>query len=340
MSSSFSRRSFLLGGAAIVGLLTAPARRTGRAQDGEIPAFASPVALPVIDERAGGPLKIVTSTSILADLARQVGGGRVDVSSILPANSDPHDFEPSPDDVISIEDADLIVLHGLHLDTWAEDLIDAAQTDAPVVIATTGIETIGGDHHEDEDHDDDDHDHEFSEGDPHVWFDPMRAKQMAANIRDALTDADADGAAGYQERYDAYAAQLDALDAEIQERIDLIPEEQRKLVTNHDALAYYADRYGLTIVGTVIPGLDSRAEPSAKEVAALIETIQEAGVTVIFAENTVGPALAESLASDAGIRVAPDLFTDSLGDDSSGADTYIGLMQTDTVIIVENLRSA
>jgi ABC-type Zn uptake system ZnuABC Zn-binding protein ZnuA len=340
MSSSLSRRSFLIGGASIASLLAAPSRRSAGAQEAEVPPFASPVALPDIEDRSDEPLKVVTSTSILADLARQVGGSRVEVNSILPANSDPHDFEPSPDDVITIEDADLIILHGLQLDTWADALIEAAQTDVPVVIATTGIETIGGDDEHDEDHEDgDDHDHNFSEGDPHVWFDPMRAKQMAANIRDGLSAADSDGAAGYQQRYDAYAAQLDALDTEIQERIDLIPEERRVLVTNHDALEYYANRYGLTIVGTVIPGLDSRAEPSAKEVAALIEAIEESGVTVIFAENTVGPALAESLASDAGIRVAPDLFTDSLGDEASGADTYIGLMQTDTVIIVENLRS-
>ncbi len=334
MSSSISRRSFIVGGMSLAAVFAGNLRTIAQAQPGEIPPFAPPAALPTIDARNDGPLEVITSTSILADLARQVGGDRVNASSILPANSDPHDFEPSPDDVLALENADLIILHGLQLDTWADGLIEAAQSDAPVVVATTGIETIGGD----DDHEGEDH--EFSEGDPHVWFDPMRAKQMAANIRDGLTTADADGADGYQLRYEAYAAQLDELDAEIQERIDLIPVERRVMVTNHDALAYFADRYGLTIVGTVIPGLDSRTEPSAKEVAALIESIQESGVNVIFAENTVGPALAESLASDAGIRVAPDLFTDSLGDAESGADTYIGLMQTDTITIVENLRSA
>jgi len=332
MSISFNRRSFLMSGAMLTLVIRAAPRVAARAQEITVPPFASPVALPAIAGRSDGPLEVITSTSILADLVRQIGGDRVDVTSILPANADPHDFEPSPDDVIAIEDADLIVLHGLQLDTWANDLIEAAQSDAPVAFATAGIETIGGD--------DDHEDHEYSEGDPHVWFDPMRAKQMVANIRDALTAADSEGADGYRQRYDAYAAQLDDLDAEIAARIALIPEDRRVLITNHDALAYFAVRYGLTIVGTVIPGLDSRTEPSAKEIAALIEMIQDSGVTVIFAENTVDPALAESLASDAGIRVAPDLFTDSLGDEDSGADTYIGLMQTDTIIIVENLRSA
>lgn len=333
MPSVFSRRQLLAGGASLIAGLTM-ADRSSDAEDGTVPPFATPAALPNIENRPSGPLKISTSTSILADLARQIGGGRIEVTSILPANADPHDFEPSPDDVIAIEDADLIVTHGLQLDTWADGLIEASQSDAPIVVATAGIETIGSAHdHEDEDH-------AFGEGDPHVWFDPMRAKQMAANIFEALATVDPDGAVGYLERFEAYAEQLDQLDAEIRERIELIPEERRILVTNHDALAYYAERYGLTIVGTVIPGLDSRAEPSAKEVVALIEQIHETGVSVIFAENTIGPALAESLAADAGIRVAPDLYTDSLGDEGSGADTYIGLMQTDTRIIVENLRAA
>lgn len=345
MSRPFSRRTLVTSGAAVSIFWTVGRTAQVRAQVDTVPAFASPVAIPPIDARADGPLSVVTSTSILADLARQVGGERVEVRSILPANADPHDFEPSPEDVITLESADVVILHGLQLDTWVDALIDAAQTDAPIVVATTGIETLHGDEeaHEDGDGDHeevDGHDHDFSGGDPHVWFDPMRALQMAANIRDGLIAADGEGEAGYQQRYDAYATALEQLDQEIQARIDLIPDDRRVLVTNHDALAYYADRYGLTIVGTVIPGLDSRTEPSAKDIAALIEAIEASGVTVIFAENTVGPALAESLAADAGIRVAPDLYTDSLGDEGSGTDTYIGLMQTDTITIVENLRNS
>lgn len=328
MHQSIDRRA-LLAGAAGLGLALASARFiSATAQDATpFPPFASPAPLPSIAERADGPLKIVTSTTILADLASQIGGDRVHVQSLLPANADPHDYEPSPDDVIAIEDADLVILHGLQLDTWVDPLVESAQTDAPVIVATQGIETIGSD------------DSHFSDGDPHVWFDPMRVKTMVANIQSALAAIDADGADLYRQRLDAYDTALDQLDGEIRQRIDLLPEDRRVLVTNHDALEYYADRYGLTIVGTVIPGLDSRTEPSAKEIAELIDQIQKDGVQVIFVENTVSPALADSLASDAGIRVAPELFTDSLGDKDSGADTYIGLMQTDTKIIVENLRA-
>jgi ABC-type Zn uptake system ZnuABC Zn-binding protein ZnuA len=328
MHQSIDRRTFLSAIGGIGAILFSLRSARILAQDATpFPPFASPVALPSIESRADGALKIVTSTTILADLARQIGGDRVDVKSLLPANADPHDYEPSPDDVIAIEDANLVILHGLQLDTWVDPLVEAAQTGAPVVVATDGIETIGSD------------DEHFSEGDPHVWFDPTRVKSMVANIATALASVDSDGADFYQQRLDAYDAALDRLDQEIQQRIELIPEDRRVLVTNHDALEYYADRYGLKIVGTVIPGLDSRTEPSAKEIAELIDQIQQLGVQVIFAENTVSPALADSLAGDAGIRVAPELYTDSLGDKDSGADTYLGLMQTDTKIIVENLRA-
>jgi ABC-type Zn uptake system ZnuABC Zn-binding protein ZnuA len=327
MQQAIDRRVFLSGAVALGLAISVRPFRTS-AQDGTpIPPFPPVAPLPSIESRADGPLKIVTSTTILADLARQIGGERVDVTSLLPPNADPHDYEPSPDDVIAIEDADLVILHGLQLDTWVDPLVEAAQTSAPVIVATDGIKTIGSD------------DKGFSEGDPHVWFDPMRVKTMVANIQAALASVDADGADRYRQRLDAYDASLDQLDKAIQERIDLIPEKRRVLVTNHDALEYFANRYGLKIVGTVIPGLDSRTEPSAKEIAKLIDEISKTGVTVIFVENTVSPALADSLASDAGIRVAPELFTDSLGDKDSGADTYIGLMETDTRIIVEHLRA-
>lgn len=325
MPKSFDRRTFIVSTGAFLAAIAGNPPRRSVAQNAT--PFASPIALPPLTPRDDGPIKVVTSTSILADLARQIGGDRVEVTSILPANADPHDFEPSPDDVIAIEEAGIVFLHGLQLDAWAEPLIEASQTDAPVVVATKGIQTIGSD------------EADFSEGDPHVWFDPTRVKTMVANIRDGLISVDADGADGYQARLEAYDRTLGELDTEIKARIALIPEDRRVLVTNHDALEYFANRYGLTIVGTVIPGLDSRTEPSARDIAALIEAIEASGVSVIFAENTVGPALADSLASDAGIKVAPELYTDSLGDAGSGANTYVGLMQTDTDIIVENLRA-
>jgi zinc/manganese transport system substrate-binding protein len=311
----------------VTGTGSAAAQDASPSPNAGFPEFSPLTPLPDAAARDDGPLEVVATTPIIADLVRQVGGQRVEVESILPNNADPHDFEPKPEDIIKVEDADVVFTHGLHLDEWASDLIDNSGTGAPVFVVTDGIETL------------DSEEEEFEEGDPHVWFDTTRAQQMVTNIANALTEVDADGSDSYQQRANAYIEQLATLDQEIKDRIALIPEDQRKIVTNHDALGYYADRYGLEVVGTVFPGSDTRSEPSAQEVADLVDSIEEQGVKAVFAENTVSPTIAEELASEAGVQVVDDLYTDSLGDAGSGADTYIGLMQTDTRLIVDALRA-
>ncbi|MGH2551991.1 MAG: metal ABC transporter substrate-binding protein, partial [Thermomicrobiales bacterium] len=244
-----------------------------------------------------------------------------------------------PADIAKVEEASVVFVHGLGLDHWVEDIIDNAGGDVTVVTVTDGITTVNraeGEEHK-EDSDEAEHDHET---DPHVWFDPTKTAQMVANIAAGLTAADPDGANDYAARLAAYQQELTALDTQIAERIALIPDANRKIVTNHDALGYYADRYGLTIIGTIIPSLDTQAEPSAKEVSELLDLIKNQGVTVIFAENTVSPKLAEELAGEAGITVVDTLYSDSLGDADSGAATYIELMQSDTIKIVEALIGA
>lgn len=341
-SYSVSRRALLVGAIA-VGAAGAGWPTAGRAQ--EATPAADPLALlppdpelPAGEPRAEGPLRVVATTGILADLVRQVGGPRVEARSVLPANADPHDFEPTPQDVAAIGEADLLVEHGLGLDGWAAQLI-AAAPGTPLVTASDGIDLRHGhDHAEGEaGHADDGHDH-AGEDDPHWWFDPTRAAVAVETIAAGLAAIDPAGEATYRERADAYAAFLLELDAAIRAAIDTIPAERRRIVTNHDALGYYADRYGLEVVGTVIPGLATTAEPSAAEVAALLDAIAASGVPAIFAETTTSPALAESLAAEAGIVVIDDLYTDTLGEPGSGADTYAGLLRTDTAIIVEALR--
>ena len=317
--------------AIVVALL---AGRLGQSAAWTAQATATPVAdllptpgpLPEGEPRADGPLAVVATTGILADLARQVGAPRVEVRSLLPANAGPHDFEPAPQDLVAVEDADLIIRHGLGLDSWIESLIESASPDAPVVVATDGVATLVTEPDA------------FAEGDPHVWFDPTRVATMVDTIATALVAVDPDGEPTYRARAEAYKGQLTELDAAIRSAIETIPPERRKLVTNHDALGYYADRYGLTVVGTVIPGSETSAEPSAKEVAALLETIKREQVPAIFAENISRPDLAAELAEQAGIEIVDDLYTDSVGEPGSGAETYLGLMRTDTILIVEALR--
>lgn len=326
-SSRLHRAILLVALAAFVLWLPASAQNATPSPAGGFPPFSALQPLPGAEPRESGPLKVVASTPIIADLVRQVGGDRVQVESILPANADPHDFEPKPDDIIKVEDAQAIFTHGLHLDDWAKDLIENSGTSAPVYVTTHGIQTLAS------------NEEEFDQGDPHVWFDPARVQTMVGNITNGLGAVDPEGADSYQQRATAYQSQLSQLDQEIKDRINIIPANQRKLVTNHDALSYYANRYGLTVVGTVIPGMDTRSEPSAKDVAALVDTIQKEHVKAIFAENIVSPKLAEELANEAGVKVVDDLYSDNLGEAGSDADTYMGLMQTDTRLIVEALSA-
>jgi ABC-type Zn uptake system ZnuABC Zn-binding protein ZnuA len=279
--------------------------------------------LPDATPRPEGPIQVVATTPFLADIARQIAGARAEVSSILPAGADAHDFEPAPEDIVSIEDADLVIEHGLDLDTWASDLVESAGNDQ-VVTATDDVAVVAS--AEDAD-----------SPDPHVWFDPANVKVMAANIAAVLAAVDPDGQPTYEARLQAYGRQLDALDAWIDAQIATIPPEHRKLVTNHDAFGYYARRYGLAFVGAVIPSIDSRSEPSAKETAELIEKIEAEHVPAIFTETTINPELEEELAEQAGVAVVPGLYSDNLGEDGSGAESYIGMMIVNTRLIVSAL---
>lgn len=284
--------------------------------------------LPDATPRTGKPVNVVTTTPLLADVARQVGGARVKASSILPADADPHEFEPAPQDLVKAANADLIIEHGLHLDDWAKDLVENADAKALVLVATKDVKTIAAADAADG----------FDQGDPHVWFDPRNVVTMANDIAAALTQVDSAGSDSYGARERAYAAQLSALDAWIAAQIGAIPVSRRKLVTNHDAFAYFVARYNIAFVGAVIPSLDSRAEPSAKETAALIDKIKAEGVPAIFTESTINPKLEQQLGEQAGVKVIPNLYSDNLGAPGTPADTYIGMMQTDVDLIVSALK--
>lgn len=205
-------------------------------------------------------------------------------------------------------------------------------------------------HDEDEDehgHDDDAHDededehghddHAHGEFDPHFWFDPIRVKVAVNELAERLAEEDPAGAALYADNAAAYNAELDELHAWIEEQVAQIPAERRALVTSHDSFSYFAERYGFEVVGTVIPGLTTEREPSAQEIAGLVDTIRDLGVRAIFAETTVGDAITQSVARETGASIAT-LYTGSLGAPGSGADTYIGMARANTLAIVEALR--
>ena len=268
------------------------------------------------DERAEGePVRVVATTGQAADFARAVAGERAEVAGLLEPNADPHEFELRPDDVKELADADLVVRSGGDLDEWLEDAIDSSGTDAEVV-------TLG--------------DHvALDPDDPHWWQDPRNVIAALPALRDALIEADPQGAQAYRRGAGVYADRLDRLDRAIAACIDKVPEADRTLVTTHDALGYYARRYGIRVVGTVIPSRSTAAQPSAGEIAELVATIERENVKAIFAESSVKPDVEEAIARESGARVGKALWADTLGPEGSDGATYVDAIASNTAALVD-----
>lgn len=293
----------------------------------------------------GGGLTVVATTTQAADLARQVAGDSGDVAGLIPPNADPHDYELRPDDIKPLADADLIVRSGGDLDEWLEEAIENAGAGAETLTLIDHVDTIEGEHgHEEEGEHAEEDEHaeaeaEEAEIDPHWWQDPRNGIKAVAAIEGALAEADPDGAATYGRNAERYTAELERLDAAVADCIDQIPAAQRKLVTTHDALGYYANRYGLDVVGAVIPSLSTQAQASAGEVTDLIETIKRERVKAIFAESSVNPKLEQVVADESGAVIGDALWADSLGPEGSGAETYAGSIAANTRSIVAGLSA-
>jgi zinc/manganese transport system substrate-binding protein/manganese/iron transport system substrate-binding protein len=276
--------------------------------------------------QSGSTIRVLATTTEVQDFVRNVGGDRIAVIPVMQPDEDPHDYQPTAADARAFSDADVIFANGVGLETWFDSLAANARPGVPVVKLgeQSGIALRGGDADE-------------PLGDPHVWFDPTNVQRMVANIRDTLDAVDPAGQTTYDANAAAYIGQLDQLDRDIMAQWATVPTEQRRLVTNHDALGYYVDRYGLTFVGSVIPSLSSEAQPSAAETQRLIQAIRAQGVRAIFTESSINPQLAQQIAQQAGVRVYSNLYGDTLGKPGSGADTYVAMMRYDTQTMVAGM---
>jgi ABC-type Zn uptake system ZnuABC Zn-binding protein ZnuA len=274
----------------------------------------------------GTGVKVVATTTQIGALTREVAGDEVQLTVLLSAGADAHDYEPSPKAVAQIKDAKVVLVNGIGLDEWLDDVISGAGAER-VVVVTDGIAIREAD----AEHGDD-------EGDPHVWHDPVNVKVMVDNIVAALAAADPGNAATFKANGDTYKAKLDAVDSQIRALIDSIPAENRKIVTNHDSFGYFFDRYGLEFVGALIPGTSKDTQPSAKDLADLTNLIKREGVKAIFAEEEVDPKVARQLAADTGVAIVTGLYADSLGAPGSGADTVDGMLLSNATKIAEALR--
>ena len=304
---------------------------------------------PALAEPSAEKLKVVASFSIIADFARNVGGDRIDLTTLVGPNGDAHVYEPKPADAAAVGSADVVLVNGLQFEGFLQRLVEASGTRAPVVELTTGGEMLkngepGHDHsHEEEnghghDHDDDHnhgdehsyndedgHGHHHGEFDPHAWQSVHNAQVYVKNIADAFCAADADGCDAYKADAATYGEKLEALDAEIKAVIAEIPQDRRTIITSHDAFNYFEHEYGITFLAP--EGISTESEASAADVAALIRRIKEDKAAAIFVENINNPRLIEQIASETGLKPGGKLYSDALSDKDGPAATYIDMMR-------------
>jgi ABC-type Zn uptake system ZnuABC Zn-binding protein ZnuA len=270
-----------------------------------------------------GSVEVVATTTVFADLVRNVGGSHVTVTSLVPNGGDPHTYEPKPDDVRTVASAQLLVMNGLGLDDWLLPTISSASAGgAPLVklgVDLPGVELLPGDTPDTQN--------------PHLWMDVKYAELYVDRIAQALAQVDPANAGAYASQAANYKSQLDGLDAQIRQEIGTVPEANRRIVTYHDAFPYYAREYGLTVVGVAVqaPG----QEPSAQYTAQLITAIRDNHVKAIFSENQFPTQLVDTLGQETGTQVVSDLYDGSLSDEVS---SYVALMRWDTDKIVAALQ--
>jgi zinc/manganese transport system substrate-binding protein len=311
------------------------------------------IGKPASRVQAQGKLKVVATFSILGDLVKNVGGDNIELKMLVGADGDSHTFEPTPADNKTLAEAALIFENGLGFETWLDKLYTASAAKAKRIAVTDGIEALKGEHEKehDEEHAADskatpeatkeaehEEEHEHGESDPHAWHDVKNAIQMVRNIRDALAAADSANAETYKANADRYIKELETLDTFVKQQVESLPKESRKLVTSHDAFGYFAHAYGFEIVGWALPTSTEAADPAAGEVAELIEKIKAAKVKAIFAENVSDMRLITRIAQEAGVKVAPPLYSDALSAPGTDGDTYVKMIRYNVTIIVNALK--
>ena len=305
--------------AAVFALAAARRVLRGRIRPGVVPLAAGVLALCLLAAGCGasgdgddGRLRVLATTTEVGDFAGAVGGDAVEVDQVLQPNTDPHDYEPRPEDVLDAAQADLVLASGEDLDAWVGEVVSDSGSDATVVELGSGVpERLSGD--------DDDG------VDPHWWHDPRNAVAAVAEVGAAMSAADPAHRRLFARRAAAYAARLRALDREISRCIAAVPRRERLLVTDHDAFGYFASRYDIEVVGTVIPSQSTQAQASAQDLSDLVATIERTGARAVFPESSVSSKVADAIAAEAGAEAEHELYGDSLGPAGSSGATYVGM---------------
>jgi len=267
---------------------------------------------------------VLASTTFLADIAQHIAGDQLTVESLLPTNADPHSYQPSPRDIVRISQSRLILINGAGYETFIEPLLENAKAGTEVIEASAGVIQRK-----------DALDRPLN--DPHMWLDPNNVMIYVENIREALTHLDPDHAEVYRINAESYVIELMELNDWITDQVSQIPKQRRLLVTNHESLGYFAQRYGFTVTGTLIEGFSSSASPSAGQVVELIELIQSSGASAVFLDAADNDALAQQIAEETGVRVVTGLHLESLTE-GPPAGSYIDMMKYNVTLITESLK--
>ncbi len=273
-------------------------------------------------------LDVVATTTQLGDFVRNVGGEAVEVDQILQPNTDPHDYEPRPSDVEGAAGAELVFASGDDLDAWVDQVVSDSGSDAEIVdLGATAPIRLAGESSGDE----------ATEYDPHWWHDPRNAEAAVRQIERALVAADPSSKAAFRRNANAYLSKLGALDRGIARCIDSVPATRRKLVTDHDAFGYFANRYGIEVVGAVIPSQTTQAQASARDLSELAQTIEAENVKAVFPESSLSPKVAEAIARQTGASTDHTLYGDTLGPEGSSGATYLRMEEGNADAVVRGL---
>lgn len=268
-------------------------------------------------------LSIISSASMLQDIASRIIGTDHNLQMIVPIGGDPHLHEPTPSNARLVGGADLILINGLTFEGWINELIDNSGTDGKVVTVTKGVDVLGSQVYK-------------NSTDPHAWMDATNGIIYARNIRDAIVELDPNNAGKYNSNFTQYEKELRSLDEEIMAAIQTIPEQRRILITSHDAFQYYGRRYGIQL--EAIMGISTEAEAQTADIIRVNKAIRENNVPAVFIESTINPKMIQQLATDNKVKIGGSLYADSLGDKNSPAATYVDMLRYNTKTIVAALK--
>lgn len=285
----------------------------------------------------------LAAETFLADISQNIAKGRLSVKSLIPIGIDPHEFEPVPKDFVLISESNIFIINGGGIEGWLEKVLENTKLNGNIIEASSELKDRLGKLKENTHSSNDSHLNSGShfhenEVDPHFWLDPNYVIEYAKTIRDGFKKADSDGKEIYEKNTEEYILKLKDLDNWIKQRVSILPENQRLIVTNHESLGYFAERYDFKIIGTIIPGFSTDSSITAKEFAELIEKVKTSGVKIIFLETGSNANLAQQLAQETGIEVIYKLYTHSISNHDGDAPTYIDMMKFNVNTIINGLK--